>query len=265
MNHRKSVFIWLTCLLLCIAFQQSACGNSPEDGPSAQSNSLRCLLLGGYAALGQPSARLAEDYGTFGEIGGSILYLTRSRLLFGLEGGFLFGENVLKDPVPNLRNPDGTVNGTDGRDAVFKVFQRGTSVPALRIGYMFPYNWPLKNRNKYGGYTVSTSCMWFRNYTYIQDLSKATPQFSDQYRIGYDRLVTGPAIGLWLGYLFLSENNRINLMLEAGYLAGFTKTARYSFVSGEPAGINRRDDQIQLRLKLYFSIRSRDENTIYYY
>jgi hypothetical protein len=265
MKPSRTIFYSLLFLLFHPVFYLDAYAWRQEDHPPAKPPGIRCLLLGGYAAICQPNGKLSEDYGTFGEAGGSILYLSKKRFLFGLEGGFIFGGNVLKDPVPNLRNPDGTISGADGRDAVFKVYQRGSNVPALRAGYLLPFRWPMAEKNTYGGYSLSAGCSWFRNYTYIEDISKKTPQFSDQYRIGYDRLVTGPALGFWFGYLYMPENNLLNLMLEAGYMTGFTQTARYSFPTQEPAGVSRRDNVFQLRLKLYFTIRSRDENTIYYY
>jgi hypothetical protein len=261
MKKEKAIFLLLVFLAGAAEGQQTTV---PGNG-SLPSNPIRCLMLGGYAGLAHPSGKLAEDYGSFGEAGGSIQYLSKSRLLLSLDGGFLFGGSVKKDPVPNLRNPDGTISGSDGRDAVFKVFQRGSTVPFLRLGYLFKENRPFKRGNRMGGYSISAGAGWLRHFTYIQDISKKTAQFSDQYRIGYDRLATGPSAGLWLGYLYLADHNRLNLQLELGYLAGFTQTARYNFVSGIPAGTKRRDDLIQLRLRLYFTVRSRDENASYYY
>ena len=232
---------------------------------SLQEKGQRCLFAGGYAGYCLPSGDLSNDYGGFGEAGGSIQYLNRAGFLFGLEGGFLFGGNVKKDPIPNLRNPDGTVSGTDGNDAVFKVFQRGTMLPVLRAGYRFRLKDGWAKGNQLGGITLSGSCGWLRHYTYIQDLSKKSPQFADKYRIGYDRLAAGIFTGLWLGYLYLSDNGRLNLHLEAGYGTGFTKTARYSFADGSPAGISRKDNIFQLRLKFCFAVRSRSQSTVYYY
>jgi hypothetical protein len=236
-----------------------------EANDSLKNSGVRCLMIGVYAGLAQPYGQLSEDYGSFGEVGGSMMFMNRSRLLFGLDGGFLFGSDVKKDPIPNLRNPDGSVSDGDGRDAIFRVFQRGTTVPGLRFGYVFPESRPFRKSNRLGGYSIAGGVSWLRHYTYIQELSKKTPQFSDQYRVGYDRLVTGPALGIWLGYLFLAHHNRINLQLEAGYLHGFTKTARYSFVDGEPAGVNRNDNLLQVKLKFFFSLRSIEENATYYY
>lgn len=262
MNKKAVLFI---PLMLLTVFRSNALNFNCISGGLDSSASLRCLMLGGYAGLSHPIGQLAEDYGSFGEAGGSIQYLTKNRMLFALDGGFLFGSAVKKDPVPNLRNPDGTVSGSDGRDAVFKVFQRGSTVPCLRLGYLFQENRPFKKGNRLGGYSVSAGAGWLRHYTFIQDISKKTPQFADNYRVGYDRLATGPAAGIWLGYLYLADHNRLNLQFEIGYLAGFTQTARYNFVSGVPAGSPRRDNIIQIRLKLYFTVRSRDENASYYY
>jgi hypothetical protein len=235
------------------------------DGSGKLSGGVRCFMAGLQAGWCFPQANLADDYGTFGTAGGTLQYLMKKRWMAGLEAGFIFGGNVKNDPFPNLRNPDGSITGGDGSDAVFKVFQRGSIAPVFRLGYVFPEKWPIKKGNKLGGYFISAGGGWLRNYTYIQDLSKKTAQFSDAYRIGYDRLSAGPAAGLWIGYLYLADHNRLNLQIELGYLAGFTKSRRFSFVNGTPAGILRRDDLIQLSLKFFFSIRSLDEKADYYY
>ncbi len=263
MNKPNLRYLLLLAVILSSSVSAAFSGNGTGD--SLLKNRQRCLIIGGYAGLAQPGGDLSSDYGSIGEAGGSIQLLTKTGFLLGLEGGFLFGGNVKKDPIPNLRNPDGTVSGTDGNDAVFKVFQRGSLVPVLRIGYRIPQQKPWIRGNQLGGITICGGSGWLRHYTYIQDLSKKTPQFSDNYRIGYDRLATGLFSGLWLGYLYLADHGRINLHFEMGYGMGFTKTARYSFVDGSPAGQSRRDDLFQLRLKLCFAVKSRAENTVYFY
>jgi len=228
-------------------------------------NSQRCLIFSGFAGLAQPSGDIAKDYGSFGQAGGSIEFMNKAGFMFGLESAYLFGGGVKKDPFPNLRNPDNTISGTNGSDAVFKVFQRGSLLPVLRLGYRFREKKPLFGKKHPGGFTVNSSLGWLRHFTYIQDISKKTPQFSDQYRIGYDRLATGAIYGLWLGYMYLPEQKGLNLHFEIGYGLGFTKTARYSFTDGMPPGISRRDNLFQARLKICFAVRSRAENTVYYY
>lgn len=224
----------------------------------------RCLMFNGFASLAVPGGDLATDYGTFGEIGGGIQYQTKKKWLFGLEGGYFFGNGVKNDPIPNLRTEDGTVIGTNGSDAVFKVFQRAVSIPALRFGKTFRFS-QKPGKNSLGGFTAVAGGSWFRSWTYIQDLSKKTPQFSDEIRQGYDRLRSGPAASLWLGYLYLPDNGKLNFHFEAGYTQAFTKTNRYDFSTQEPAGQKRNDGFFQLRVRLCFVVRSRSEDTVYYY
>lgn len=235
-----------------------------QDTKPKEAIKLRCLMFNGFASLAIPGGDLATDYGTFGEIGGGIQYQTKEKWLFGLEGGYFFGNGVKKDPIPNLRTEDGNVIGTNGSDAVFKVFQRAVSIPAVRFGKTFRFsNKPAKN--SLGGFTAVAGGSWFRSWTYIQDLSKKTPQFTDELRKGYDRLRSGPAASLWLGYLYLPDNGKLNFHFEAGYTQAFTKTNRYDFTTQQPAGQKRNDGFFQLRVRLCFVVKSRSEDTVYYY
>lgn len=237
---------------------------SAQDTKAKEPIEQRCLMFNGFAALAIPGGDLAADYGTFGEIGGGIQYQTKKKWLFGLEGGYFFGNGVKKDPIPNLRTEDGNVIGTNGSDAVFKVFQRAVSIPAVRFGRTFRFS-KKPGTNSLGGFTVVAGGSWFRSWTYIQDLSKKTPQFSDEIRKGYDRLRSGPAASLWLGYLYLPDNRKLNFHFEAGYTQAFTKTNRYDFTTQEPAGQKRNDGFFQLRVRLCFVVKSRSEETVYYY
>jgi len=244
-----------------LGVMQTSFGQSPKEKVNLET---RCLMFNGFASMVVPSGDLALDYGAYGEVGGGIQYQTKKKWIMGLEGAYMFGNGVKNDPIPNLRNPDGTVIGTNGSDAVFKVFQRATSLPAIRFGKTFS---PFKNpgHNALGGITVMAGGSWFRHWTYIQDLSKKTPQFSDSYRQGYDRLSSGPTASLWIGYLYLPDHGKLNLHAEAGYTQAFTTTDRYDFAYSTPAGVKRNDGFFQIRLRICFTVKSRNENSAYYY
>lgn len=264
MWSRQKIIGTLLCMLLIPAEELSA-QNRSALRDSLRKNNQRILIFSGFAGLAQPGADLANDYGTFGQAGGGIEFINKSGFTAGIEGAYLFGSGVKKDPIPNLRNPDLSVTGSNGSDAVFKVYQRGTLLPVLRFGYRIKPKIPFFRNNLAGGPTLNLSLGWFRHFTFIEDISKKTAQFSEQYRPGYDRLVTGVLPGFWVGYLYIPEQKGLNLHLEIGYGTGFTKTARYSFPDGTPPGINRKDNLFQARLKICFTVRSRAENTVYYY
>jgi len=224
----------------------------------------RVLMFNGFASFTVPFGNLSRDYGNYGEIGGGIQYQTKKKWIMGLEGGYFFGNGVKKDPVENLRTADGNIIGSDGSDASFKVFQRGTNLPALRFGKTFNV-WNSEKNNSLGGLTALAGVSWFRHWTYIQDISKKTAQFSDEYRKGYQRLSGGPALSAWIGYLYLPESNKLNLHLEAGFTKSFTKSQQYNFVENLPAGAKRNDSFFQIRLRICFIVKSRSEETVYYY
>ena len=221
-------------------------------------------MIMAHAGASIPQGDLALDYGTYGELGACLLYKSKTNWLAGLEFAFLFGSGVKKDPVPNLRTPDGQVVGTDGVYATFKVFQRGFMFPILKFGKVIPLvAKPI--HNKLGGLTLMAGSGWIQHKTYIQDLSKTVPQLSENYQIGYDRLTSGLGVGGWIGYLYLAEQGRINFQIEAGYFQGFTKARRYDFTTQTKSDQVRKDGLIQLRLRLSFTIRSRPEETYYFY
>lgn len=224
----------------------------------------RCLMIMAHIGPSVPQGDLALDYGTYGELGASLLYKTKGNFVAGLEYGFLFGGGVKKDPVPNLREPDGHVIGTNGVYASFKVFQRGFLFPVLKAGYLFPIHKNSKY-NKLGGISLLGGVGWLQHKTYIQDLSKTVPQFSKEYRDGYDRMTNGPGLGAWVGYLYLPEKNGLNFQLEAGYFQAFTKAQRYDFTTQSKSNRLRSDALLQLRLRISFTIRSRPQDTYYYY
>lgn len=231
---------------------------------TAANESQRVLLFYGQAGTCLPAGNLASDYGLCGEVGLGLGYQSRSRWFATLEGSYLFGNNVRRDPIPMLRNPEGAVIGVDGNDASFKIYQRGLLLPQVRLGktLSLPFG---KETNPLGGLTLCGGTGWMEHWTFIEDITRKTPQFAVQYRKGYDRRSGGLTLGGWIGYLYLSAANRLNLHAEAGYLHGFTYTYRYDFSTGQPAGRSRQDGLFQLRIRICFTVRSRSENTEYYY
>jgi hypothetical protein len=238
--------------------------NAQENKESKGKIDKRCLIFNGFTGLSVPGNDLVKDYGTFGEIGGGVMFQSKSKWLFGLDFSYFFGNGVKKDPVANLRNEEGQIIGNNGSYATFKVFQRGFQFPHLKFGRTFALR---KNpiQNSFGGLTLISGIGWFQHWTYIQDLSKKTPQFSKDYINGYDRMTNGPSVGFWVGYLFIPNRSKINFHLEGGYFASFTKTKRYDFANNFLPNEKRVDSMVQLRLRICFTVRSKAEEEYYYY
>lgn len=235
-----------------------------QEDKKLEDNRMRAIMFSAYGGYCIPSGDFALDYGSFAEAGGGILYQNRDRWLFGMDYSYFFGTAVKKDPIPNLRTPEGFVIGTNGSYASFEVFQRGFMFPQLRFGKTF-HAWNPGKFNQLGGITCMLSGAWLQHWTLIQDKSKKTPQFSSEYLDGYDAMRSGPGLGAWLGYLYLPDMGKINFQLEAGYFVAFTQSRRFDFARATPAGKAFQDGMLQVRLRICFTIRSRPQDTYYYY
>ena len=263
MDALLKIKIVKTAVLLTVAFISFNL-LAQDKKKEAVGESKRCLIFSGFAGLSVPGADLARDYGSFGEIGGGILYQSKTKWLIGIDLAYLFGNTVTNDPVANLRNEEGNIIGNNGSYATFKVFQRGFNLPIIKLGKTIPLRKNPKY-NTHGGLTLMAGGGWLQHWTYIQDLSKKTDQFSKDYIDGYDQLRNGPGFGGWIGYIFLPEKSKLNFHLEGGYFAGFTEKKRYDFANNIPAGQKKTDSMLQLRLRICFTIRSKAEEEYYYY
>ena len=59
--------------------------NAQENKESKGKIDKRCLIFNGFTGLSVPGNDLVKDYGTFGEIGGGVMFQSKSKWLFGLE------------------------------------------------------------------------------------------------------------------------------------------------------------------------------------
>ena len=258
------LFRFFSCLVAGIVLQLFVFQNVNAQDKEEDKEEQRVVMFSAYGGYSIPQGSLKADYGDYWEAGGGILYQNKARFIIGLDYSYFFGTEVKKDPVPNLRTPDGNIISKDGSYAFFKAFNRGFMFPLIRLGKTFSLT-KKTSSNKLGGLTVMAGGAWLQHWTFVQDISKNTPQFSGAYIDGYDRLRSGPGFGGWLGYLYVPEKGSLNFHIEAGYFQAFTKTRRYDFVTQQPAGQAYTDGMLQMRLRICFTVRSRAENTFYYY
>jgi hypothetical protein len=258
----QNIFIQLLIFLFFTEITLPVLGQEKKEGTSDEQK--RCVIFSGSTSLCLPQKDLANEFGTMGEIGASIMYQSQTRWLMGLDFGYFFGNSVKNDPIANLRNEDGNVIGNNGSYATFKIFMRGFQFPLLKFGKTIALS---KNpvHNTFGGLTLLAGAGWLQHWTQIQDLSKKTPQFSEDYIDGYDRLTSGTGFGAWVGYIYLPAKSKLNFHLEGGYFLASTQTRRYNFSTNTPPGEKRVDGIMQLRLRICFTVKSKTENEFYYY
>src|SRR5687767_3481763 len=68
----------------------------------------------GYGVY-QPGGDLKERFGTSSMLSGTMLFKTSKNFVYGISGGFIFGDNVEeKDLLKGISTPGGQVIGLDG-------------------------------------------------------------------------------------------------------------------------------------------------------
>ena len=192
-----------------------------------------------------PTGDLSKRFGINSNLALNVIYKNRNRWMAGLQGGFIFGNNVKQpDLFSNLISSSGYITGTDGRFADVRTFERGFDIIAFG-GKLFPTLKPNPNCGFFflfgGGY--------LQHKIRIEDKNKAVPALQKDYKKGYDRLSSGWCLQQSVGYIYLSNHRLINFFGAVESLEGFTKSRRnYNFDDAIQVKESRTDILIGLRI-----------------
>lgn len=197
------------------------------------------LLINLSYAYQIPSADLSSRFGNNFNLGLNTEYITsKSNLIFGLEGSFIFGNQVKTDVIANLRTPEGWILANDGTVAEILLRQRGFYIGGL-VGKIFS----LSKSNPRSGIRITLGAGLLQHKIRIQDdPTRDVSALSDVYKEGYDRLTNGLALNQFIGYQLLSQNRRINFYIGLELTEGFTRSRRnFNFDTREAENQNRFD------------------------
>ena len=174
-------------------------------------------------ALQFPGGDLANRFGMNSEIGPGFMIKTSSNWIFGIEGNFLFGKEVKQsDNILSLiETSDGNIIDMEGIYANYNFNERGFSA-ILRAGKLIPVLGP--NRNS--GIIVTLGGGYLQHRVYIEHKDKSAPQITGDYLKGYDELKSGFASNVFLGYLYLGNQNKVNFFAGIDVTVGFTKMVK---------------------------------------
>ncbi len=193
------------------------------------------ITFGGH----MPLADMKDRFGLNMDIGAGIEYMTEeSNWIFGLRGGYLFGNEVKEDVLVHLRTPEGFVIGANGQWANSELQQRAvyTNLEAGKLIGLF-------DNNARSGLRLTLGLGWLQHKIRVQeDQDAATPQTRDDYKKGYDRLSNGIAVTEFIGYQHLSNNRLINFFIGVEMVQAFTQSRRdFDFALGAKDETKRTD------------------------
>jgi len=219
------------------------------------------IITAGYT-FDLPGGNLAERFGwnSYASIG--YTYKTDKNLIFGISGGYIFGDQVKEtDVLSNITNQDGYIIGSDGHYADVIMYERGFEV-TLNAGKMFPFKKPNPN----SGIMLMGGIGFLEHQIYFEDYTRNVPEIDGDYTKGYDRLTNGIAFYQTGRYMHLGNKHLINYYIGFELTEGFTENRRpLNFDTMEKDNTKRIDILYGLTIGWLLPVYRRAPNAYYYY
>ncbi len=248
-------------LLLTIAiFLGGLCVSIKPTSGQKPSNVLH--LTPQYGAY-LPFGNLRERFGLSQSFGFSGDYIWGGKLGLGLEGQYHFGNEVKENDLLNSLLSSRFMVSADGDLVPVGFEQRGMSLMTW-LSKILPFSPKSPNSGllmKVGvGYTLHKI-----NYNVDRN---AVPQFSQQYRTGYDRMSGGVVFSQFIGLIKCEQQRFANLYLGVEFQEGLTSNLRpWDLATNTSLDASRFDLRIGLKLGWIIPVwtGASTENDLYYY
>ena len=182
-----------------------------------------------------PGGDLVNRFGGNSSIGASFMIKTKSNWIFGIDGNFIFGNNVKENGIlDSISTVNGKIIDENGGEAEIDFFERGF-LTSLKFGRLFSL--PASNKNS--GVVIIAGAGLLQHKIRING---EAPQLQDDYKKGYDRLTNGLALSEFIGYLYLGKKRVLNFYAGFDFTQAWTQNRRsYNFDTMEKDETKRID------------------------
>ena len=207
----KSIFT-LTFFVLALSFYSSAQRNVKDS-------IIGTPWISVEYGINWTGGELAKKHGLMNQIGAFAGYKTSKNWTLGLEGNFMFGNDIRVDGIfDHLLDSKGNITDVNGDVAKVRVLSRGFHVNAV-VGKIFPVFSPNQNSGIY----VNAGAGFLAHKIRVETQDQVIPSLELDYRKGYDRLSTGFNTHQFVGYSFMANQGALN------FYAGFYAQQGYTF------------------------------------
>lgn len=220
------------------------------------------IALGVNYGIDFPALDMSDRFGSNFHAGISIdFFNSQFNGAYGVEGYIMFGDNVKEDVLSSLRAENGAIYGIDGNYADVFLRQRGNYLGIYMDKVVFG-----RKHNRRAGLSLGAGVGIMQHKVRVQVDSNNAPQLKDEYKKGYDRHSTGPALKQSIKYLHVGKNKNLNYAFAINFTQGFTKNTRaVNFDTQMPDDERRIDLLIGVDFKWYLPIRdTRQSEEIFY-
>ncbi len=245
----------ISTIVLVIVLCKLAVGQQKEQATPA-------WLIQPSIAWQSSDGDMASYFGNNLTIGLGAAYKTQKNWRFGIDGQYLFSDNI-KNPelilAPLLTSRGYILNGI-GNYASVSLLERGFFVTG-ELGKSF--NFWQANANSGPDFQIGSG--YLMHWIEIKNAGNDAPQLLDEYAKGYDRLSGGMVLRQSIGYTYLSSSRRVNMRLSLEIMQAFTRNYRgFDFSTGKEVSGNHTDWLYGIRFQWMLPIYSSGSNTFYY-
>lgn len=228
---------------------------------SIRDSSISFTMLGASFQYQFPGGDMADRFGNNMNAGGYLYYKFASNWLIGLDGNFLFADNVKEDGIlDSISTDEGFIIGETGEYAKVYLYQRGFQF-SLKAGKLFNLFGPNKN----SGILVTAGAGLLQHKIRIDVDKDDVPELSREYRKGYDRMSNGLALTEGISYMHCSNRRLLNFMIGIECTQAFTQNRRsYNYDTMERDTKKRLDLLFGIRAAWFFPLYRHSVNTYYY-
>ena len=243
-NFIKLSFLYMKFKGIFLFFFLISLSISNSFGQNKGNDSLLVFIINASYGLQLPGGDFADRFGINSSIGLGFDFITPRNYIIGTNHDFLFGSKIKEDVLSNLRTDNGQIIGNDQLLTNVFLRQRG-----LSSTFYFGKLIPISKTNRRSGIRITVGPGFLAHKLRLLDDNNTVTQIKGEYADGYDRLTWGFSVSEYIGYQYLSKNNRVNFFAGIEFVQGFTKNQRaYDF------NTMQKDDK--KRLDLIFNLKA---------
>ncbi|MCC6384272.1 MAG: hypothetical protein LC117_03560 [Bacteroidia bacterium] len=229
---------------------------------SIRDSSITMHIVGIGYSVQLPAGDLADRFGWNSMLEGIYYHKLKTGYLVGLNGAFLFGNQVKENQMLKaLQGEGGGILDNDGKFTDIRFFERGFHI-AIAAGKLFTWGKPNAN----SGLMITAGPGLLQHKIRIETIGNNIPQLNKEYKKGYDRLTNGISLHETIGYYYFGNKHLVNFYLGFEFIQAFTENRRdYNYDEMKRDDSKRVDLLFGLRTGWMLPIYKRAPQKFYFY
>jgi hypothetical protein len=209
-----------------------------------------------------PQGEMNERFGWNNNLALGTYVKFKSNYMLGLEGAFLFGNNVNdRSMLKGVTTSSGVIVDQEGKSANILLYERGYTIVAY-AGKVIPIVGPNPN----SGMLLKLGGGYMRHKIRIESQNNDVPALEGDYVKGYDRLTAGPMMSAFIGYQHIGNNRLVNFLFGFQMDLGFTHNLRpFNFDTGRSDDALRFDGLNGLRAGWTLPLYRSTDDRVYFH